>query len=123
LAYRRQFIERVRQMVQQDATIGAADKARRIEALTGSLGRLALITPQLCEGYLRAWAADRQRWQEHLQNLPGDHLPGLPTRERRRQAIGLLSDPDAPRLTCHISMPGETELTMAGGVPADVGAS
>jgi hypothetical protein len=123
LAYRRQFIERVRQMVQQDATIGAADQARRIEALTGSLGRLALITPQLCEGYLRAWAADRQRWQEHLHNLPGDHLPGLPTGERRRQAIGLLSDPDASRLTCHISTSGETELTMAGRVPADVGAS
>jgi hypothetical protein len=113
LAYRRQFIERVLRMVQQDASIEPADKARRIEALKGSLGRLALITPQLCEDYLRAWAADRQCWQEHLQNLPGEHLPGLPTRERRRQAVALLSRPDEVRLTGHIRAPRERQLAEA----------
>jgi hypothetical protein len=123
LAHRRQFIERVLQMVQQDASLERADKARRIEALKGSLGRLALITPQLCEDYLRAWAADRQSWQQHLHNLHRDQLAGLATRERLHQAIALLSRPDATRLNYQIGAHGDTELAVAGRVRADVGAS
>lgn len=118
LAHRRQFIGRVLQMVQQDATIEPADQARRIEALKGALGRLALITPQLCEDYLQAWAADWQTWQEHLQNLPSDHLAGLPTRERRRQAIALLSSPDAPRLNWRGSGSARGEVSPAAAAPA-----
>jgi hypothetical protein len=123
LAYRRRFIERVLRMVQQDASIEPADKARRIEALKGSLGRLALITPQLCQDYLRAWVADRQCWQEHLQNLPGEHLPGLRTRERRRQAVALLSRPGAAQLSYQIGAHGEPVSAAADRVRADVGAS
>ena len=123
LAHRRQFIERVLQMVQQDASLERADKARRIEALKGSLGRLALITPQLCEDYLRAWVADRQSWQQHLHNLHRDQLAGLATRERLHQAIALLSRPDATRLSYQIGAHGDTELAVAGRVRADVGAS
>jgi hypothetical protein len=123
LAHRRQFIERVLRMVQADANLDRADQARRIEALKGSLGRLALITPQLCGGYLKAWAADWQSWQEHLQGLPVGQLAGLPARERRRQAIGWLSRPDAPRLSCQLGAHGEPALARPGRVRADLGAS
>jgi hypothetical protein len=67
---RGQFIQGVLEMVQGDSTLDLDEKARRIAALKGSRGRLALITPKLCEGYLHAWAADRQRWQRHLERLP-----------------------------------------------------
>jgi hypothetical protein len=67
---RGQFIQGVLEMVQGDDTLDLSEKARRIAALKGSRGRLALITPELCVGYLQAWAADRQRWQRHLERLP-----------------------------------------------------
>ena len=52
LIKRGQFIEGVLEMVERDA-LESDEKARRIAALKGSLGRLALITPALCESYLR----------------------------------------------------------------------
>jgi len=119
LTHRQRFIERVLEMVRQDATIESADQARRIAALKGSLGRLTLITPQLCQDYVQAWAADRQRWEQHLHGLQRDQLAGLSTRERRRHAITQLSHPGAPRLSYHIRGLGEAELTPAGGVRAD----
>jgi hypothetical protein len=73
LKKRGQFIEDVLRMVKEDNSLGQHEQDRRIGALKGSRGRLALITPELCESYLRAWAADRQRWQRHLDRLP---LPG-----------------------------------------------
>ncbi|HKD88064.1 MAG TPA: hypothetical protein VKB62_05990, partial [Streptosporangiaceae bacterium] len=69
LVKRRQFIARVLAMV-ASSDIHSAEKARRIAALKGSLGRLALITPELCENYLRAWRKDRQEWQRFVQDLP-----------------------------------------------------
>jgi hypothetical protein len=69
LIKRRQFIDRVLAMV-ASSNIQPAEKARRIAALKGSLGRLALITPDLCENYLRAWRSDRQEWQRFVQELP-----------------------------------------------------
>jgi hypothetical protein len=69
LAKRKRFIERVLAMV-AGSKIESAEKARRVAALKGSLGRLALITPELCENYLQAWRADRQKWQRHVQELP-----------------------------------------------------
>jgi hypothetical protein len=89
LIRRGQFIRRVLGMV-QEAPVEAEDKARRIAALKGSLGRLALITPALCDSYLRAWAADCQAWQWHLQDL-------RPTRHRT-SALAALSREGAPRL-------------------------
>jgi hypothetical protein len=69
LANRRQFIERVLTMV-HNSDVEAAEKARRVEALKGSLGRLALITPELCVDYLHAWQADLQKWQQYVHELP-----------------------------------------------------
>jgi hypothetical protein len=94
LVRRGQFIEDVLDMVTK-AKLGSAEKARRIEALKGSLGRLALITPALCESYLQAWAADRQRWLRHVELLP--------TRLQRVPALDALSRRGYPRLTWHLS--------------------
>ena len=96
---RRQFIERVLAMV-ASSSAGSAEKARRIAALKGSLGRLALITPELCEKYLRAWRADRQQWQRHIQELPAglDRVP----------ALAMLSAEGAPALSWQLR---ERQLT------------
>jgi hypothetical protein len=72
LVKRRRFILGVLDMVKADDTLEPHDQARRIAALKGSMGRLALVTPILCERYLRAWAADRQRWLNHVEQLPAD---------------------------------------------------
>jgi hypothetical protein len=90
LVKRRRFISRVLRMV-AGSDLESAEKARRIAALKGSLGRLALITPELCENYLRAWRADRQEWQRHIQELP--------TSLERVPALRLLSADGAPSLT------------------------
>jgi hypothetical protein len=76
LVKRRRFIEGVLDMVKGDFTLEPHEQARRIAALKGSIGRLALITPVLCERYLRARADDRQRWLDHVEQLPsGQELP------------------------------------------------
>lgn len=90
LVKRRQFIDRVLAMV-ADSDLEYAEKARRIAALKGSLGRLALITPELCVNYLRAWRSDRQEWQRHLEELPA----GL----GRERALTCLSTDGAPHLS------------------------
>ncbi len=90
LMKRRRFIEGVVEMVKGCDTIEPNDKARRIAALKGSLGRLALITPILCESYLRAWADDRERWQRHIEQLP--------TRQSLGQAIAALPRAGGPPL-------------------------
>jgi len=99
LVRRRRFIERVLRMVEQQGTLESAERARRIAALKGSLGRLQLITPKLCEDYLRAWAADRQRWHRDLQKSPIRGIQRFPGPERRYRAVAALSRPGAPRLT------------------------
>ena len=91
LEKRRHFIENVLKMVQGDGTLQSDDKTRRIEALKGSLGRRAIITPDLCERYLRAWAYDRKQWQRHMRSLP----TGLEVSD----AIAKLSRPGAQKLT------------------------
>ena len=70
LVKRGQFIGSVLEMVQGDSSLDLHEKARKIAALKGSLGRLALITPRLCESYLLAWTTDRQRWLHHIERLP-----------------------------------------------------
>jgi hypothetical protein len=69
LEKRRRFIERVLGMVEQVTTIESAERARMVEALKAARGRLALITPELCVAYLRAWIADQERWQRHIQGV------------------------------------------------------
>ena len=90
LERRSQFISHVLRMV-AESPIEPGDKRRRIAALKGSLGRLMLITPWLCEEYLRAWASDQQRWHRHLSLLP--------TRQTRASALSSLSRKGSPRLT------------------------
>jgi hypothetical protein len=99
LPRRKCFIGRVLKMVEQDSTLESAERARRIAALKGSLGRLELITPGLCEDYLRAWAADRQRWQRYLQKSLIRSVRQFSGEERRQRALAALSRPGAPRLT------------------------
>jgi hypothetical protein len=100
LGRRKSFIEHVLRMVQQHAAFDAKARMLRIEALKGSLGRLALITPALCENYLQAWAADRRDWQQHLKQLEptARRLQQLPDRERRDQALAVLSRPGSASL-------------------------
>ena len=87
LLKRRRFIEGVLDMVKEDDAREPCEQARRIAALKGSMGRLALISPVLCERYLRAWADDRQRWLDHVDQLPaGQELPGPWCRCRGRAA-------------------------------------
>ena len=99
LAKRKRFIGGVLKMVEQDGTLESADRARRIAALKGSLGRLERITPEFCENYLRAWAIDRQRWQRHLKQPFIRNIQQISGPERRQRALAALSRPGSPRLT------------------------
>jgi hypothetical protein len=100
LAKRKSFVDRVLRMVRQDEALGTPDRTRRVEALKGSLGRLALITPALCEKYLQAWAADRQRWHRylHLQKPTAGRIQKFPDSRRREHALAALSRPGSPPL-------------------------
>jgi hypothetical protein len=91
LERRARFIEDVLAMVRADEALGPDEKSRRIAALKGALGRLALITPDLCEGYLLAWAADQRQWQRHIGRLP--------TRQPLPRALAELSRRGCPPLT------------------------
>lgn len=102
LAKRRRFIERVLDMV-HGLDIDPAEQKRRVAALKGALGRLALITPELCDSYLRAWQADLQTWHRYLKTLD----TGLD----RGTALARLTGDDAPPL--HYRLGGR------GGRPAD----
>jgi hypothetical protein len=113
LVKRRRFIEGVLDMVKGDATLEPHEQARRIAALKGSMGRLALITPALCEGYLQAWADDRQQWLDHVEPLPsGQELP---------RALALLSRRGCPPLKWRLggkigrSVRAETHTLVAQG--------
>ena len=69
LERRRRFIEDILDKVKQKPDIEAAQRRRMIEALKASLGRRALIKPELCVDYLRAWVNDQERWQRHIQGV------------------------------------------------------
>jgi hypothetical protein len=109
LRVRRQFIERVVQMVEAAGELTPTEKARRIEALQGSLGRLRLITPQLCVSYLRAWQSDRESWRRHIERLPTGLQP--------IDALAQLTRPDSPRLNYRMRCASRRR---SGARPADV---
>jgi hypothetical protein len=69
LAHRKQFIEQVQEMVERTGSISAPVRMRMGEALRAALGRLACITPDLCLDYMKALAADQERWQRHIQHI------------------------------------------------------
>lgn len=99
LKVRHQFVTDVLGMVRAKAAKSAsetAEKERMIAALKGSLGRLALITPNLCDRFLRAWSADRRRWHSHIKQLDGSGMS-------RNQALNHLSRPGAPKLAWEIN--------------------
>lgn len=100
IAKRHLFISEVLEMVAARGDLDAAEKTRRLEALRGSLGRLALITPQLCEDYLSAWNKDRQAWRGHLEQLPFDL--------RRSEAMPNLTQPGSPSLTWRFGKGSDT---------------
>ena len=108
LARRGQFIQDILEMVEQ-AAIDPHEKDRRLAALRGSLGRLALITPALCETYLAAWAADRRQWRRHVDLLP--------TRLQRPAALAALSRRGSPRLTWYLSESGGPRAPRASRAP------
>jgi hypothetical protein len=82
LAKRKLFIEQVLAMIEQATHILSAERARIVEALKAALGRLALITPELCEDYLRALVTDQERWRRHIQGLQRQ------PRERALKSLG-----------------------------------
>jgi len=98
------FIRNVLEMVAADE-LEPNEKARRIAALKGALGRLALITPALCESYLQAWTADRRRWQRHVELLE--------TRQRRADALAALSRRGSPRLAWQSRRPSRKPAASA----------
>jgi glycosyltransferase involved in cell wall biosynthesis len=57
-----------------ESDLDSGQRARMLTALKAARGRLARITPDLCEAYLRAWRRDRGRWRRRLEDLPA----GLP---------------------------------------------
>ena len=80
-------------MVAHTATLDTPLRARMDEALRASLGRSALITPQLCVAYMKALAADQERWQRHIQAVrPSPNLS-------REEALRTLAARGATPLT------------------------
>lgn len=117
IAKRRKFIRQVLDMIKNDPELEPEDRQRRITALShGSMFRLNAIKPDLCAGYLRAWAEDRKRWAYHLdqlpaglspsaaiRQLPSDGMPSLSHRLRRAPKVSYL--PPLPRDHAALSAP------------------
>jgi hypothetical protein len=113
LARRGKFIDHVLGLV-READIESGERTRMAEALRAARGRLAHITPELCQGFLRAWAADQKRWQKHLDSLP--------TGQMRESALSLLAAPGKPRLTWHTRNQPAAASVLAAGGPREAGA-
>jgi hypothetical protein len=111
LRKRKTFVSRVLDMVAADDSLDRAEQARRLDALRGSLGRLARITPELCVGYLQAWKSDQEAWRRHIEMLE--------TRTARKEALAMLARPSAAPLGYRIG--GRytgPELVAAAALPA-----
>lgn len=77
LAHRKQFIQQVRSMVAKEASIAPTVRARMQEALTAALGRCERIDSELCVAYMKALAADQDRWQRYIQQVRRQPVPSL----------------------------------------------
>jgi hypothetical protein len=97
---RKLFIERVLNMTEEH-NLDWSEKHRMIAALRAALGRLARITPELCERYLEAWVSDRKKWQRHI--------AGLPTGLTCQQALDLLTRPGVPTVTRYLTQDSESQ--------------
>ena len=112
LARRKRFVRRVLGRV-SEAPIEPAQRARMEAALRASLGRLEFITADICRDYLRAWAADRERWRKFIDRQP--------TRLPLERALELLAGPHRDRLTWVTRAPVSAGVPgRAGRVPAQV---
>ncbi len=106
-AYWRDFLARrasfINDIIDRTARADLEDGRRDqiIQALKASRGRLRIIEPAQCVGYLRAWRRDSRRWRRALDGLPSgldvdkslEHL-GL---DRRRRTVWLDRSGNAPR--------------------------
>ncbi len=97
LAHRRQFIAQVQNMVESKTSIDATTRARMGEALRAALGRCAVIPPQLCADYMKALAADQDRWHRHMQKIR------RPSQLSREEALRSLTVKGKPTLTWYTS--------------------
>ncbi len=93
------FISGVLAML-EDSRLHPYEKERRRTSLKASLEYLAKISPDLCQGYVKAWIADRIRWRHHLDLLP--------TQVERAQALATLSRRGFPRLRYRSAAPRNT---------------
>lgn len=69
LARRRLFIESILDRLPR-ARVSPDERRRMEESLKAARGRLALISPELCLGYLDRWRADSKVWREFVELLP-----------------------------------------------------
>ena len=77
LEHRKEFIRQVRSMVASQGRIDSAERTRMQEALTAALGRCERIDPELCVAYMKALAADQDRWQRHIEQVRRQPVPSL----------------------------------------------
>jgi len=87
LPRRRRFIKYIIDHI-DGVPVAVEERARIVGSLRASLGRLALIEPEWCERYLRAWVADRLAWERQVRNLRSgfsadDALKSLSKKGRR----------------------------------------
>jgi len=68
LARRERFIAHVLTMV-EEAKLDPGEQSRMVAALKAAKGRLAHITPRMCQDYLRALSDDQERWRLHIEGL------------------------------------------------------
>jgi hypothetical protein len=108
LERRRRFINRVREMTEA-AELEKSERKRRIAALKAALNSLENIDPGLCEKYLQAWQADRQRWQFYLAQFRA--------RSSWQNATRLLTRPGVPQLTSHLRMKSVATRPGGAGTP------
>ncbi|GGO64198.1 hypothetical protein [Nonomuraea cavernae] len=90
LARRHRFILSVLRHI-PDSNVESGERRRMEEALKASLGRLALITPDMCLTYLDAWRADLKSWRDFVECLPVAESVG--------EALRRLSAPTHPPFT------------------------
>lgn len=106
LQRRQKFILLLINEIQKNPAFACEEKVRMIAALKGSLGRLALITPELCHMYMRAWSADGQAWRRHLERLPRGPGKRFDADGARSRALLALTRPGAPSLPWQVGSRG-----------------
>lgn len=70
LAERKAFLNEVLRRVRLLPEGSAAYRQAMESSLEAALGRLHLITEQLCVSYLKAWMEDRRQWAGHFTKTP-----------------------------------------------------